>query len=81
MISRCLATALLEAMQQHADVYHGGKMDMNRSLSAIGDLASGLIAEIDEKQDCIAHFSALVSGIKYELLRKRAQDGAVATRQ
>lgn len=81
MISHNLAVALLETINEHAQTYYGGKMDLHRALHAIGDLASGLIAEVDSAEDCIAHFAALTGGIKAEVLRKRNQDGEVRTRQ
>lgn len=81
LISRNLAVALLETINDHAETYHGGKMDLHRALHAIGDLASGLIAEIDNAEDCAAHWAALVNGMKAEVLRKRNQDGEVRTRQ
>lgn len=81
LISRNLAVALLETINEHAQTYHGGKMELDRALSAIGDLASGLIAEIEEVGDCIAHCVALHGGIKAEVLRKRRQDGETRSRQ
>lgn len=81
LISQNLAVALLETINEHAHTYHGGKMELGRALSAIGDLASGLIAEVDSAEDCIAHFAALTSGIKTAVLCKRNQDGEVRTRQ
>jgi hypothetical protein len=51
MISRNLAVALMETIQQHAETFHGGKMDLNRTLSAIGDLASNFLADIREQDD------------------------------
>lgn len=81
LISRDLAVALMETVVQHAETHHGGKMEVDRTLSAIGDLASGFLAEIDRGDDCLAHFSAMVSGIRTQMLLKRAQDGAVRTRQ
>jgi hypothetical protein len=80
LISRTLAVALMETIQQHAETYHGGKMEMSRTLSAIGDLASGFIAEIPAPDDRTAHYIALVRGIARELQQKTAQ-GETLTRQ
>lgn len=81
MISRDLATTLLEAIKLHAETFHGGKMDVNRSLSAIGDLASGFLAEIVERDDRGAHCVALINGIISATSAKVRCDEIAPTRQ
>jgi hypothetical protein len=81
MISRNLAVALMEMIQQYAETFHGGKMDVNRTLSAIGDLASNFLAEIGERDDRRAHCAALINGIISATSAKSAQDGEALTRQ
>jgi hypothetical protein len=81
MIARNLSVALMEAIQQHAEKHHGGKIDVNRTLSAIGDLASGFLAAIRERDDRGAHCVALVNGIISATSAKIAQAGDPLTRQ
>ena len=81
MISRHLATALLEAIQQHAETFHNGKTDVNRTLSAIGDLASDFLAEIREHDDRGAHCVALINGIISATSAKIAERCEALTRQ
>ena len=81
MIARNLSVALLEAIQQHAEKYHGGKTDVNRTLSAIGDLASRILADIRERDDRGAHCEALINGIISATSARVAQHGDALTRQ
>jgi hypothetical protein len=74
MISRNLATAIVETLQQHADRYHRGVMDLDRTLSAIGEVASGLLAELTTTDDRASHYSALVDGIAHATACKIGRD-------
>ncbi len=63
MISRQLPTVILEAIQEHADHHNHGIIDVDRALSAVGEVASALLAELTNSDARIIHFRALVSGI------------------
>jgi hypothetical protein len=65
--------ALRETIRQHAETYHGGKMGVDRTLSAIGDLASDFLAGIHQPTDQAEHYSALVNGIGDATRQKIAQ--------
>jgi hypothetical protein len=62
-VSHDLGTALLEAIQQHAETYRGGKIDLDRTLSAIGDLASGFLVDIRNPGERETYVLALIHGI------------------
>jgi hypothetical protein len=81
MISRTLSIALRETIQQHAETFHGGKMDVDRTLSAIGALASDFLAEILDHADRSAHFSALIHGIGNDTRQKIGHQAEQITRQ
>jgi hypothetical protein len=81
MIARNLSVAMFEAIRQHAETFHGGKMDVNRTLSAIGDLASDLLADIREPSERGAHYCALINGIGDATCRKVARNDEVLTKQ
>jgi hypothetical protein len=81
MISRNLTAAILEAIQAHADRYNRGKMDLDRTLSALGEVASGLLAELTTTTDRAAHYSALVDGIAHSTARKIGADVRLKTPQ
>jgi hypothetical protein len=74
MIARSLAVAIAEAIQAHAEQHHRGKMDMNRTLSALGDVTSGFLAELTTLADRASHYGALVGGIAQQTVRKLAED-------
>jgi hypothetical protein len=63
-VSRKLSIALRETIRLHAETYHGGTMDMDRTLSAIGDLVRGLLAEIRDPELRDSYFTALTKDIK-----------------
>jgi hypothetical protein len=74
MISRNLAIALKEAVQAHADQRGGGMRDLDRTLSALADLASGLLAKLKTPADIRAHYGALVRDIAQQTARKLADE-------
>jgi hypothetical protein len=63
-VSHDLSIALLEAIQQHAETYHGGEIDLDRTVSAIGDVASGFLAEIRNPGERETYVLALIHGIR-----------------
>jgi hypothetical protein len=74
MISRNLAVALMETIRAHSEHYHQGKMDLGRTLFALGDLASGFLAEVTNSADRYVHYSKLVVAISRQMARKVADD-------
>jgi hypothetical protein len=61
--SRFLHTAIPEAIHAHADRYRGGKIDLDRALSALGEAATRLLAEIPDTRQRIDSANALIIGI------------------
>jgi hypothetical protein len=74
LISRNLAVALMETIRVHAEQHHGGKMDLDRMLSAIGELASGFLAEVTNPVDRYVHYSKLMVAISRQVARKAANN-------
>jgi hypothetical protein len=74
MTARNLSIAIMEAIQAHADRHHGGKRDLDRTLSALGDLASGFLAELRTQAEIRAHYGALVKDIAQQTARKLADE-------
>jgi hypothetical protein len=74
MISRNLAVALRETIRAHAQQHHGGKMDRDRMLSALGELAADFLAEVTNTVDRYVHYSKLVVAISRQMARKAAND-------
>jgi hypothetical protein len=74
MISRNLAVALMETILAHAQQHHGGKMDRDRMLSALGELASHFLAEVTNSADRYVHYSKLIVAISRQMARKVAND-------
>jgi hypothetical protein len=81
MISRNLAVALMETIRAHAEHHHHGKMDLGRTLSALGELASGLLAELTAPKDIRAHYGELVQRIAQQTARKLAGNPRPTTTQ
>jgi hypothetical protein len=63
MISHKLDVVLHEAVQSHAQRYSHGKLDLEKVLSAIGELASSYLAEVPHGCECQRLFSRLCIGI------------------
>jgi hypothetical protein len=63
MISHDLRTALAETIQAHARRYHYGKVDLERVLSALGELGSDFIAEVPETAARRALYWTLIYGL------------------
>ena len=74
MISRNLTVALMETIRAHAQQHHGGKMDRDRMLSALGELASHFLAEVTNSADRHVHYSKLIVAIGRQMARKVAND-------
>jgi hypothetical protein len=70
MTARNLSIAIMEAIQAHADRHHGGKRDLDRTLSALGDVASTVLAELRTEAEIPAHYGALVKAIARQTVRK-----------
>jgi hypothetical protein len=79
MIARSLAVAMVEAIRAHAERHHCGKMDRDRTLSALGDIASNLLADLTTREDRNQHYSALVQDIAQQTARKLADDMRLPT--
>jgi hypothetical protein len=58
-----LHAAIREAIQAHAEHYRGGKIDLEKTLSAIGEAATRLLAEIPDAGQRIKSANALTIGI------------------
>ena len=76
MISRKLDVALHEAVQAHALRYSHGKLDLDKILMAIAELASSYLAELPshERQHL---FSRLCLGIAVATASKARASGVV----
>ena len=74
MISRNLAVALMETIRAHAEQHHGGKMDLDRMLSALGGLASAFLSEVTNPAERYVHYSKLVVAISRQMAPKVAND-------
>ena len=74
MISRNLAVALMETIRAHAEQHHGSKMDRDRMLSALGELASHFLAEVPNSADRYVHYPKLIVVIRRQMGRKVAND-------
>jgi hypothetical protein len=61
--SSYLHTAIREAIQAHADRHRGGKIDVERALSALGEAATRFLADIPDIRQRILSTNALTSGI------------------
>jgi hypothetical protein len=70
MTARKLSIAIMEAIQAHADRHHGGKRDLDRTLSALGDVASSLLAELRTEAEIRTHYRALMKAIARQTVRK-----------
>jgi hypothetical protein len=81
MISRHLATALRETIHQHAERHHRGVMDLDRVLSALGDVTSGLLAELTNTHARVQHYRSLCSGIATATAAKILGDDKSRTKQ
>src|SRR5262245_45938274 len=46
--SHKLAVAIREAIQAHADTQHSGKLDLEKILSALGEVSSDFLSEIPD---------------------------------
>ena len=58
-----LDIALHEAIQAHAAHYSNGKLDLEKILSALGEIASSYLAEIPDRADRQRLFNAYCIGI------------------
>jgi hypothetical protein len=81
MISRTLAVALLETVQLHADQHQRGTISLDKTLSALGDVTSGLLAELTTTEDRRAHYDAFVQGVASGMTVKILNDQRSTTRQ
>jgi hypothetical protein len=84
MISRTLSIALKETIQQHAETFHDGKIEVEGTLIALCDVASAFIAELPDLADRDAHFGALLHRIRTDTHDKReklVQRGEHTTQQ
>jgi hypothetical protein len=64
----------METIRAHAEQHHGGKMDLDRMLSALGGLAPDFLAEVTSSADRYVHYSKLVVAISRRMARKVAND-------
>ena len=63
MISHRLDMAVEEAIQAHALRYHNGKLDLERILAALGEIAASYLAEIPRTCDRQRSFDKFCVGI------------------
>lgn len=73
MISRQLHVAIQEAIQEHADKHHGGVLDMERILSALGEVSAAYLAELPDTKQPQLIFNQLCIGIASSVNSKAAQ--------
>ena len=82
MISHNLKTAIDETIQAHADRNHHGKVDLERVLSAIGDVSTDYLAQVPNVEERRTLWWLLINGIVKALGWKLANQGeATRSRQ
>jgi hypothetical protein len=75
MIGRNLTAALLETVQQHADRYCRGKVDQQRTLSALGEVATELLSAIRDPRDRVQAFEIILDGV-FKAAEQKAKNRA-----
>jgi hypothetical protein len=74
MIAPKLQTAIREAIQAHADRYSHGKIDLDRTMAALGEVSSDLVAEIpDPLQACQALQAMILGTLQATKWKRRAR--------
>jgi hypothetical protein len=74
-----LHAAIREAIQAHAEHYRGGKIDLEKALSAIGEAATRLLAQIPDVGQRIKSANALTIGIARTVRTQIEAQGEVKT--
>jgi hypothetical protein len=72
-----LSAAIDEAIHTHAYHYSNGKVDLEKALAALGEVASDLLANIRDQQQCNEHRRALINGITVATASKRLAQEAI----
>jgi hypothetical protein len=73
--SHSLAVAIREAIQAHADRYGHGKIDLDRTMAALGEVSSDLAAEIPDRLAACQALQAMILGTLYATEWKRRERG------
>jgi hypothetical protein len=77
-----LHTAIREAIHVHADHYREGRLDVDKALTALGDAAAKLLAEIPDHKARIVACNVLAAGIVNTVaLQIRTEDEISTTEQ
>jgi hypothetical protein len=81
MIARNLSVALLEAIKAHAEQHHRGMIDLDRTISALADVAASFLAELTTDHDRRDQYGALIQGVAQKTARKLISDIRPTTTQ
>ena len=74
-----LHVTIREAINTHADRHHGGNLDLDKALSALGEAAARLLAEIPDAEQRIKSANALTHGIARTVRTQIETQGEVNT--
>jgi hypothetical protein len=74
-----LHVTIREAIHAHADRHHRGKLDLDKALSALGEAAARLLAEIPDTRQRIRSTNALTSGIARAVITQIDTENEVNT--
>ena len=77
-ISRKLCTAITEAIQDHADQFNGGKIDLTEVVAALRDVGSDFLSAIPDPDDRALMHRSLCREMALAAQVKAARHGELA---